>query len=193
MLKAKNSKWTIDLIGSCAIDLIAKEVSGYRDEWLIDTSRQDNSITHKNTQMYQLVFSDYRWVKDHFGDFEISVVNKLKTVEAIEQLNDIYKYLEEFFDGIVCRSEIIKMFPNTAIRKHVDGGYWLQYARRCHIPLITNPGVTFTVEDTTVHMETGKIYEINNALRHSVHNPTDFNRVHLIIDIMPKSVLEQQD
>ena len=39
---------------------------------------------------------------------------------------DIYSILEKYFDGIIVRVEIVKMFSNTKVRKHVDGGQFLQ-------------------------------------------------------------------
>lgn len=43
--------------------------------------------------------------------------------------------------------------------------------------------------DNTIHMEEGGWYEINNQMPHYVSNPTDFDRVHLIIDILPDDMI----
>ena len=39
-------------------------------------------------------------------------------------------------------------------------------------------------------METGKIYNFNNTLSHSVVNNSDMERVHLIIDYVDQKVLD---
>ena len=69
--------------------------------------------------------------------------------------------------------------------KHTDGGALLHYSRRIHIPIITSEKITFTVYNNTIHMKKSNAYEINNQLPHSVNNPTDIDRVHIIIDVLP--------
>lgn len=189
MLRVKNNQWTINDLGSFCVDMLKSEISTYSNEWLLDTSRQDNNETHKSTEMYQLLYSDYSWRPGYNKDFEIKKINSLRSPEAEKELDAVFKHLETFFDGIVCRAEVVKLRANSKIRKHVDAGWWLQYARRCHLPIITNKNTTFTVEENTIHMESGHLYEINNSLRHSVDNPTNFDRIHIIIDVMPKKMI----
>ena len=69
------------------------------------------------------------------------------------------------------------------IPKHLDAGDILMYAHRCHIPIITNNDVLFTVDNETIIMKQGEIYEINNSKLHSVNNNGNTNRYHLIVDI----------
>jgi len=72
---------------------------------------------------------------------------------------------------------------------HIDGGPLLHYSRRVHIPVITSEEVTFTVMDTTINMKESVWYEINNQMKHGANNPTDNERVHLIIDILPNDMI----
>jgi len=188
-LPKKDTKWTILEIDKLNIDFIKKEVSMFSTEWDLDTSRQDNNITHRNTKMYQLKYSSYDWLP---GDkVEIKDVNSFKTKEAQEQFLDIIKSLESQYSGIVVRAEVIKMMPNVNIRKHVDGGEFLKYARRCHIPINTNEDVYFTVFNNRVNMKEGIVYEINNSLPHSVENNSNKERDHLILDILPIEMFKQ--
>ena len=94
-----------------------------------------------------------------------------------------------YYSGKVIRCEIIKMDPKSHIGKHTDGGPILHYSRRIHIPIITREEIKFTVMDNEVHMKEGGWYEINNQLPHSVDNPTETHRVHMIIDILPDDML----
>lgn len=183
----KDTKWTIINHGQFDIDFIKLECQNYDKEWLIDTSRQDNNVTHHNTNMYQIIYSDYLWQPG--TNLDILVVNKLNNLEAEKQLKHIFTSMEKHFNGKVCRAEIIKMSGNTKIRKHVDGGQFLQHARRCHVPIKTNPDVYFTVMDNRLNMLEGVWYEINNSLPHSVENNSNEDRIHLIVDIMPLEML----
>jgi hypothetical protein len=183
----KNSTWSINEMSKFNISSIKEEVLCYSKEWLIDTTRQETYETHKNTQAISLISSDYNWRPGT----SLIVKNK-KTFDnesSNNEIDDIYVYLEDMFSGRVIRSEIVNLRANTDVRKHVDGGAVLHYARRCHVPIITNKDVYFTVNNNTVNMLEGTCYEINNSMPHSVSNKSNFDRVHIIIDIMPDNML----
>lgn len=186
-LMKKNSTWSISEVSQFNISSIKEEVLLYSKEWLIDTSRQETYETHKNTQAISMITSDYNWKPGT----ELIVENKKEfdNQESRIEIDKIYKHLEEVYSGRVIRSEIVNLRANTEIRKHVDGGAVLHYARRCHIPLITNKDVYFTVNNNTINMLEGTCYEINNSMPHSVSNKSNFDRVHIIIDIMPDNML----
>jgi hypothetical protein len=186
-LMKKNSTWSISEISKFKIESIKKEVSGLSTEWLIDTTRQETYETHKNTQAIQMISSDYNWQPG--TDLLIENKQSFKDNDANIEIDGIYKYLKDIYSGNIIRSEIINLRANTDIRKHVDGGPVLHYARRCHIPIITNPDVYFTVNNNTINMLEGVCYEINNSMPHSVSNKSSFDRVHIIIDIMPDNML----
>ena len=60
-------------------------------------------------------------------------------------------------------------------------------ARALHIPVITWPEVTFSCGDESVHMAAGEAWLFDNWRRHSVVNPTDHDRVHLVADTFGNS------
>ena len=82
------------------------------------------------------------------------------------------------------------MSANSRVRDHKDRSDVLYLSRRFHIPLKTNPMCFFTVNDQTVNMLEGNLYEINNTKWHNVRNASSENRIHLIIDIMPNEHTE---
>lgn len=183
----KDTKWTIQKLGSFDISAIKKEVSEFTDEWFLDISRQNKGATHMNTHMFRLFQTDYEWVP---GTPVITeYINNFKNQDSREQAYTIYKELESYYSGKVIRCEIIKLKSHSDVYKHTDGGAILHYSRRVHIPLITHKDVTFTVMNNTLHMEEGIWYEINNQLPHSVSNGSDIDRVHMIIDILPDDML----
>lgn len=182
-LLKKDTTWTILELNSCSIENIKKEVSAYDKEWDLDTSRQDNNVTHRNTKMYQIKYSSYDWIPGL--PLDVSDINSFASIEAQKEFSYIVDELEKKYNGKVIRAEVIKMMPMVNIRKHVDGGEFLKYARRCHIPINTNDNVYFTVFNNCINMKEGTIYEINNSLPHAVENNSDQERDHLILDIMP--------
>jgi hypothetical protein len=187
-LPDKNTSWHYQY-GFLPVDLsyIIQEIRSFQEEWLLDTSRQDKLATHKDTKMFQLRFMSYHW---ELGDGNTSSdINYFKNKESNENLSSIYEYLENIYDGKVIRAEIIQMNKNSSIKSHVDGGVMLQLGRRIHIPLITNPKVIFEVFEEKKYLEVGSWYEINNIIPHSVINDSEYDRVHLIIDLMPNKHL----
>ncbi len=183
----KNTTWTIKELSSFEIDGIVDEVSKYQNEWFIDTSRQETYLSHKDTLMYQLQFMDYDWYPELPVDTH--AVNSFKTDVAKSQYNYIVRSMESAFDGKVVRSELVVLKANKKVSPHVDGGQMLNISRRCHIPIVTNDNVFFTVFKNRVNMKPGICYEINNGMPHSVENNSELDRVHLILDILPNEYM----
>jgi hypothetical protein len=183
-LTPKNSTWSIIEMLPMAIDNIKVEVSGYNSEWFEDTTRQNTYQSHKDTLMYQLQFMDYDWYPPQPVITEIK--NIFKSDKAQQEYQSIVEHLETLFSGVLVRSEIVMLKANKVVSPHVDGGQMLHLSRRCHIPIITNEDVFFTVLKNRVHMKEGYCYEINNGMPHSVENLSNKDRVHLILDILPK-------
>lgn len=187
MQEKKNSTWGIKKIDNVKIENIKKEVELFDDEWFIDTSRQESYKVHKKTFCYSLIYLNYDWLPGDSVKFKN--MNMFKNKMSQLELKNIYSMLESIYDGKVVGSELIKMSNNTKINKHIDGGDILYFARRIHVPIITTDGVIFNVNKDSINMKEGICYEINNAMPHSVENPTDIDRVHLIIDIMPNEFM----
>jgi len=185
---SKEDNWGINHFGVVEIKEIKKEVTEYIDEWLIDVSRQQLFQTHEQTFMYQLKELDYGWnLKDKIKS---SSPNTFKTETANKEVEEIYKSLESLVDGKVVRCEVINMSPNSRIRTHKDTSDLLYLSRRFHVPIITNKDCTFIVEEQSFHLEEGNLYELNNRKYHSVQNFSNENRIHLIVDILPKEYTE---
>lgn len=74
------------------------------------------------------------------------------------------------------------MEPGQVHPAHIDQQppEWLA---RIHVPLKTNAGVVFTMEDGDHHMEVGKAYRVNTLRTHAVANRGNTERVHLVIEV----------
>ncbi len=62
---------------------------------------------------------------------------------------------------------------------------------RLHFPIITNPDVTFSVEDNCLNMQPGECWYINANLTHQVSNNGSTDRVHLVIDCVVNDWLRE--
>lgn len=168
------------------VNNIKEHISGFSDEWFIDTSRQDNNYVHKDTMSYFVYSTNLQWKSGQ----EFKVVKRSNDETLLKLLDPIIKDLEQIHDGIHGNVLLIKLKAKENITKHHDSGDYLILSRRNHIPIITSSDVFFGVGDEKINMKSGECWEINNSRTHFVDNNSETDRVHLLIDIMPHSELK---
>jgi hypothetical protein len=86
------------------------------------------------------------------------------------------------FGVVLSRSRLMRLAPHSEVPEHADASYHWFHRVRIHIPVITRPEVRFRCDDQDVHMAAGEAWVFDNWRRHSVVNPTDSERVHLVAD-----------
>ena len=80
------------------------------------------------------------------------------------------------------RSRLMALAPGAEVPPHIDSHYYWRTHIRIHIPVITNPGVSFTCGGDTVHMAAGECWVFDSFQKHEVHNRGAETRVHLVLD-----------
>ena len=85
-------------------------------------------------------------------------------------------------DCVWGRSRLMGLASGADVPIHIDVHYHWRTHRRLHIPVITNPGVLFTCNDQTVHMEAGECWLFDSFSLHKVQNKGAERRVHLVLD-----------
>jgi hypothetical protein len=80
------------------------------------------------------------------------------------------------------RSRLMALAAGADVPIHIDVHYHWRTHRRLHIPVITNPGVLFTCNNETVHMEAGDCWLFDSFSLHKVQNKGSERRVHLVLD-----------
>lgn len=188
MLKDKRTDWHFEEFGFVKIDAITKEILSYYDEWVADTSRQNIFETHQHTFTIGLMALEY---SHSFGSEGNCIIKrKLKSADAQNEFSEIVKKVESLADGKLIRAEFVSLNPKSRIRAHKDRSDVLYVSRRFHIPIKTNDLVIFTSDKESRILKTGILYELNNTKYHSVKNNSNENRIHLIVDVLPKEYLE---
>ena len=167
------------------IDAIKDHILDFSDQWLIDTSRQDNYNVHKDTVSYFVYRTNLLW---NSGE-KFFTKKESNDDQLIELLEPIISNLEEIHNGIRGMVLLIKLKAKENISIHFDSGDYLMLSRRNHIPIITSSNVFFGVGNEKISMEAGECWEINNSRPHFVENNSNIDRVHLLIDIMPREEL----
>jgi hypothetical protein len=160
------------------------------DEWDKWSYRQ---LTFKGQHQHTRTIR-VQWIPLELGFYDSS---KTETFEPYytnfnSYLSSLYKFLEEYYDGILYKIIIAELKPHSVISPHVDAGFSLVVPHRVHVPVITNTDVIFGCGETVLNMITGNVYEINNQLQHFVKNSSDESRIHLIIDVIGKKDIGNQ-
>jgi mannose-6-phosphate isomerase-like protein (cupin superfamily) len=95
-------------------------------------------------------------------------------------------YLQSVINFFECEKmavRLMKLHAGATIKEHSD--YEMNFEKgeaRFHIPIQTNPGVSFFIENEKIPMKEGDCWYLNLSLRHSVNNFGSTDRIHLVID-----------
>jgi hypothetical protein len=95
-------------------------------------------------------------------------------------------YFREVLGSFACplRSvRLMRLGPGSVIKEHTDLDLSVEgETARVHIPVITNPGVEFYLNGSRVVLEAGSAWYLRLSDPHSVHNKSESDRVHMVID-----------
>lgn len=109
-------------------------------------------------------------------------------VELLTPLIEVVQQCYGFVDCATSKIMLSSLRAHAQVPPHVDTNPSSLVPHKVHVPLITNPGVTFVIDGERHHLAVGRAYEINNLLMHSVENAGDLDRVHFIFEIYPAGV-----
>jgi hypothetical protein len=89
-----------------------------------------------------------------------------------------YRYKRGAFPRVM----LARMAPGGVIHPHRDQNLAAKWPHKIHVPLLTNEGVTFTVDGEDYHFAEGEAVEVNNMGLHAVENRGSADRIHLIFE-----------
>lgn len=153
------------------------------------TFRQKKYIRQTNTtKTLPLIWTrnDTTFEEDEFIQFKFEEMEifKDKLDKVLEILNNAYP------DCIPSKIMLAKLLKRSLIMPHIDDPPIVKNSHRTHTVLITNEKVIFKVDNEPFKMKVGEMYEINNARTHGVINGGNTDRIHLIIDMLPRSYIK---
>lgn len=175
-------KITSDLNICAALD----EILSHDELWEQITARQNAPGTeHADTRSVFL-----RWAASQSLD---AAFNDIEAVDypAVGELPRVMKLVKDFVERMkpreLGRVLLVSLKPDGHIGKHIDEGAVAQHYARFHIPIISEEGNMFFVQNTDdvaelTHMKPGELWWFNNKKTHWVSNMSSEPRLHLIID-----------
>lgn len=100
---------------------------------------------------------------------------------------DYCPYFEEVLGIFECPLDavrLMKLVPGSKNKEHVDHDLDAALGlARLHIPVMTNPGVTFYLNGERVIMDEGELWYLRLNDPHWVVNEGSEDRVHLVLDV----------
>jgi uncharacterized protein (TIGR03032 family) len=80
------------------------------------------------------------------------------------------------------RTRLMRIDGNAEATPHADMNYYWLQRMRVHVPIVTDPAVTFLCGDKSVHMAAGEAWVFDTWKIHNVINPNPTRRIHLVCD-----------
>ncbi len=95
-------------------------------------------------------------------------------------------YLQQVLKTFECpllSVRLLKLAAGTQIHEHKDRDLCFEEGLvRFHIPVFTNLQVEFYLQGEQMHLQEGECWYMNFNLPHALHNKSNADRIHLVID-----------
>lgn len=104
-------------------------------------------------------------------------------------------YIQEVLKTFECpllSVRLLKLAAGAQIHEHKDRDLCFEEGLvRFHIPVITNEDVEFYLDKERMNLKEGECWYMNFNLPHALHNKSNTNRIHLVIDGMVNDWVQQ--
>ncbi len=93
------------------------------------------------------------------------------------------KKLLSTINTAVMSARFLNLQAGAVIKEHRDAELAFEKGEaRLHFPVITNPNIEFYCENERIFLEEGDCWYLNANLPHRVSNPSNIDRIHLVVD-----------
>lgn len=165
----------------CPIEDIAAALPGETDPlWDLFQLRQQRFDVHDSTR--SIVF---RWAALGPAGSVSAMASSYAPTPLADAVGACAARLEQACSGRVVSLLLTELPAGRRIARHRDSGELLERTRRCHLPIVTNPQVSFLIDDKSYYLRAGTAWELDNMRPHAVENGGSTGRVHLICNILP--------
>jgi Aspartyl/Asparaginyl beta-hydroxylase len=84
--------------------------------------------------------------------------------------------------AVLGRTRLMRLSGHAEVSEHADVNYYWRERMRVHIPIVTQPTVSFICGDAKVHMAPGECWVFDTWSLHRVINDETRARIHLVVD-----------
>ncbi len=161
-----------------------------------DIKKMQEEVSLLGNQLWKLHFQ----VKHYEGEWSAIPLrsingeinnNFISPIEDAKQYADTpllkeCPYLQEVLNTFKCdlmAVRLLKLSAGTQIHEHKDADLCFEEGLlRFHIPVITHAAVEFFLDKERMVLQEGECWYMNFNLPHSLHNKSNVDRIHLVID-----------
>lgn len=151
-----------------------------------NTILNNNWVKHYNTNDYSGDWSSIALMSQGGKSNNIYALPTNNDDVIFTEIIDACTYFKKVIDQFQFQKtavRLLKLAAGAEVKPHVD--YCLGYEDGCfriHIPVITNSGVEFILDNERLIMNEGECWYINANFTHAVANKGKEDRIHLVID-----------
>ncbi|MDC3379184.1 aspartyl/asparaginyl beta-hydroxylase domain-containing protein, partial [Planctomycetota bacterium] len=116
-----------------------------------------------------------------YGEVNDDMVGPMLATELLYDLPYVRQVMAAL-NTVIGRSRLMRLAPGAEVQPHTDVHLYWRHHLRVHIPIATDPQVSFHCGERQVHMAAGEAWAFDNWATHKVINPSTVTRVHLVID-----------
>lgn len=163
----------------------------------------DSAVLHELAGLSALPWVDHVNQRDYSGRWSVLPLRCLKAYRHAHPLLQGFAQEEEgewqdlpalrdapaltaLLRRIACPLKSVRLMrlaAGAAIKPHRDPGLAWEYGEaRLHLPVRTDPQVSFTVAGWRVPMNQGELWYLNADTEHAVVNASVEDRIHLVVD-----------
>ena len=177
-----HGNWRIVVRRICGGSRLCQAIADIDDPvWDRFAKRQREYPVHQRTRSIGFIWTD-GWVNGKPLTLPLNYAPK--PLEAAVR-SCCQRILAQYPGGSILRLMLTELPAGSAIPRHRDAYALLEQTHRCHLPVVTNPDVTFMIDDVDYHLAAGEAYEVDNMRPHAVTNAGSERRIHLICNVLP--------
>ncbi|MBL8298187.1 MAG: aspartyl/asparaginyl beta-hydroxylase domain-containing protein [Rhodanobacteraceae bacterium] len=110
-----------------------------------------------------------------------SVRGPMRPTPHLERLPYLHEVLASF-GAVLGRSRLMRLSGSAEVTAHVDVDYYWRDHIRIHVPVVTQPEVTFFCGPHSLHMKAGECWIFDTWAPHRVINSATSARIHIVAD-----------
>lgn len=173
---------------SLDVQLLRNDLKKVPDNWWLA------NYFHDTGNAVVPLVSQYGTLKNADGTDNHSLLGPYAVTEHLQALPYIREIIHSLSDEPP-RTRLMRIDGGEKVKPHQDRNPVWRNRARLHIPIVTNPRVTFHVwsdspsmreaDHHAVHMGEGEAWVFNNWYYHAVSNDSGEPRIHLVVDLRP--------
>lgn len=182
--KNPNKTKSVRELGPVDISSVQDSVLAIAQEvWTAENAAKPNKFNEFHSTEH-IIFKFVHDFNDYTNYYTTPIWDEWKDrlMPLMQKAVEAYGYREYHFS----RAMLAKLKAGGHINAHKDGKLAAVFPHKIHIPIATNPEVSFFVNPKTYHFKAGHAYEVNNQAVHYAENAGTTDRIHLIFEYWGK-------